>query len=196
MKKTTIRILIGTLAVASVAAFSAGCGGSGTTNGAPTTAATGGGGTTSGSQVLPVSKNPISNKSTVPGLAVTKALVENNVSADTGKPVDDHLEIAIMNGTNRKLADFVVYYTVSDPSQGTSEGYFTKLAGFTVAPGATRVAHFDNSGDPDHYPINEFGLFTTDKNALVVAGVVSSPGVKPADFKVNKDSGGAEAGVE
>lgn len=147
-------------------------------------------------QVLPVPKNPISNASTAPGLTITKALVENNVSPDTGKTVDDHLEIALRNTSSKPLERIGVYYKITDPAKGVSEGYYTKLDGVTINPGAGRVVHFDNTGAADHYPVNKYSLYYTDKNVLVVDVIASAPDVKPATFTVKKDAGGAEAGVE
>ncbi len=138
----------------------------------------------------------ISNNSTTPGLVITRALVRINISAETGKTVDDHLKVALQNKTGRPLDQVGVYHRTTDPSIGKSEGYFTKLAGFVIDPGATRLVHIDNTGAPDHYPENVYSLYHTDKNALVVDVKANAPGLKPATFTVKKDSGGAEAGVE
>ena len=185
---------LGALAL-TLAALASGCGGGGGASSASSpranttpSAATG--------QVLPVPKNPISNASTAPGLTITKALVENNVSPDTGKTVDDHLEIALRNTSSKPLGQIGVYYKITDPAKGVSEGYYTKLDGVTIDPGASRVVHFDNTGATDHYPVNKYSLYYTDRNALVVDVIASTPNVKPATFTVKKDAGGAEAGVE
>lgn len=77
-----------------------------------------------------------------------------------------------------------------------SEGYYATLRGFTIKPGATRVVQFDDTGKPDHYPVNKYSLYYTDKNALTVDVTAAAAGVKQATFTVKKDSGGAEAGVE
>ncbi len=189
----TKALALGALAL-TLAALASGCGGGGASSAssAPTSAtpaaATG--------RVLPVTRNPISNASTAPGLTITKALVENNVSPDTGKAVDDHLEIALRNTSSKPLDRIGVYYKITDPAKGMSEGYFTKLDGFTIDPEASRVVHFDPTGATDHYPVNKYSLYYTDKNALVVDVMASSPNVKPATFTVKKDAGGAEAGVE
>jgi hypothetical protein len=127
---------------------------------------------------------------------VTKALVENNVSPANGKVVDDHLEVALKNTGAKPLDQLSVYYKITDPKKKVSEGYFAKLDGFTIKPGETRVVHFDNTGVKDHYPVNKYSLYYTDKNALVVDVMASSPTAKPATFVVKKDSAGAEAGVE
>ena len=183
-------------------AVASGCGGAGNssasgTTAAPTTTAPAATTTTAGTgQVLPVPKNPISNDSTAAGLTIAKVLVENNVSPETGKAVDDHLEIALKNTSTKPLDQIGIYYTFTDTASGASEGYYTKLDGVTIEPGTTRVVHFDKTGATDHYPVNKYSLYYTDKNALVVDVTASSPGVKVATFTVKKDAGGSEAGVE
>jgi len=172
-----------------------GCGGAKSASGTSATKAASSSASTA-IQVLPVPSNPISNSSTAAGLTITKVLVENNVSPSTGKAVDDHLEIALKNTSATTLTNIEVYYKITDPSKHASEGYYTKLTGFDIKPGATRTAHFDNTGAPDHFPDNKYSLYRTDKNALVVDVMASSPAVKPATFTVHKDAGGAEAGVE
>ena len=188
----TRALAVGAVGVAA-AILAAGCGGGGTTSAssAPTKTTVAGSG-----RVLPVSQNPIANHSTAAGLTITKALVENNVSPDTGKAVSDHLEIALQNTTTKPLGQIGIYFKITDKSKGVSEGYYTKLDGFTIDPGATRVVHFDQSGAAGHYPVNTYSLYYTDTNALVVAVMASSPNLKPATFTVKKDAGGAEAGVE
>jgi hypothetical protein len=149
-----------------------------------------------GERILPVDKNPISNSATAPGLTITKALVENNVSAETGEDVPDHLEVALKNSTGKPVKDVEVFYEIIDKTKNVSEGYYTKLNGFVIPPGGTRVAHFDNTGQRDHFPVNEFSLYYTDQNELFVDVMVSAPNLKPATFTVRKDAASAEAGVE
>jgi hypothetical protein len=201
-RRITIKKALPVVAIGLSALLVAGCSGSSSSTSAgastpvasiPAGATTPTGGTT---RVLPMAKNPIANSATAPGLTITKALVENNVSAETGKAVSDHLEVALKNTNSAPLDGVEVYYVISDPSTKGSEGYYAKLAGFTIAPGATRIAHFDDTGAKDHFPVNKLSLYYTDKNALVVDVTASATGVKPATFTVKKDSGGAEAGVE
>ena len=204
-RNTTVTALALT-AIGLTIAVASGCGGGGTpsasstpasTTTTPTTTApaatTPSGGT---AQVLPVAANPISNNSAAAGLTISKVLVENNVAADTGKAVGDHLEIALKNTSTKPLDQIAIYYKITDKAKATSEGYYTKLDGVTIAPGATRVVHFDSTGASDHYPVNKYSLYYTDKNALVVDVTASSPNVKVATFSVKKGAGGAEAGVE
>lgn len=176
------------LALGAATMLAAGCGGSGTSaSTTPTTAASG--------QVLPVATNPITG-TPAPGLKITKALVENNVSAATGKAADDHLEVALKNTGSKPLSGVAIYYKITDPAKKVSEGYYTKLSGFVIQPGATRIAHFDSTGAPDHYPVNKYSLYYTDKNRLVVEVTAKAVGAGPTMFTVKKDAGGAEAGVE
>ena len=204
-RNTTVTALALT-AIGLTIAVASGCGGGGTpsasstpasTTTTPTTTApaatTPSGGT---AQVLPVAANPISNNSAAAGLTISKVLVENNVAADTGKAVGDHLEIALKNTSTKPLDQIAIYYKITDKAKATSEGYYTKLDGVTIAPGATRVVHFDSTGASDHYPVDKYSLYYTDKNALVVDVTASSPNVKVATFSVKKGAGGAEAGVE
>lgn len=180
------------LALVAVLAVSSCGGGSGNTAGAP--AATGAKGTRT--EVLPVARNPIANPATAKGLVITKVLVENNVSPTDGKAVDDHLEFVLRNTSTRPLGPIGVYYKITDPSKGTSEGYAATLTGLSINPGATRVVHFDNTGVAGHYPVNTYSLYYLDRNALVIDVMASAKGVRPATFRVRKDAGGAEAGVE
>jgi hypothetical protein len=189
-RKNRIRNVVALLAIGATVFAASGCGGS-ATSGSPTTQAT----TTAppaSTQVLPVPKNPISNTSKAAGLTITKTLVENNVEPGTNKVVNDHLELTLKNSSTKPLDQIAVYYKITDPKTGASEGYYTKLEGFTIAPGATRVVHFDQTGATDHYPVNKYSLYYTDKNALVVDVMASAAGVQPAASTVKKDAGGPE----
>lgn len=146
----------------------------------------------SGSAVLPVPSNPIENTSTTESLTIDSVLVENNADA-SGAAVDDHLEISVTNNGTAELSGFEVYYTISDPKTSDTESYYTRLpTTFTVAPGASRVIHFDNTGEADHFPVNEYSLYYTDANALDVTVEVSAAESAPQTLTVAKDPGGAE----
>lgn len=182
-------------AVALVPAFALGlaaCGGPSTptagNDNAPTTIAKSAG----GGQVLPVSQNPITNASTAKTLTIESVLVENNVDKD-GKAVDDHLEVALANSGASDLAGVEVFYTFTDPKAGAKESYYAKLPGsFTIPAGGSRVAHFDNTGAPDHFPANEFSLYKTSVNELDVEVIVSADGAAVQTATAKKDAGGAE----
>jgi hypothetical protein len=145
-----------------------------------------------GSPILPVDKNPIVNTSTVQALVVDSVLVENNVGPD-GNDTDDHLEVALSNSGPDELTGFEVFYTFSDPKTGDAESYYVKLPeSFTIPAGEKRVAHFDNTGATDHFPVNDFSLYFTDTNALDVTVDVSAAGAAVASATVKKDAGGVE----
>ena len=119
-------------------------------------------------------------------------LVENNED-DEGNAVDDHLEIALTNTGANDLGGFEIYYTISDPTTGDTESYYTELpADFTIAPGAQRIVHFDNTGQPDHFAVNQYSLYYTDTNALDVTVEVSARDSALATSTVQKDAGGEE----
>ncbi|GEP39642.1 hypothetical protein NPS01_33050 [Nocardioides psychrotolerans] len=185
------------LALTLASAAIVGCSSGSSTNptGTPTS---GGSGTTSsaapapGSPVLPVTSNPISNTSTTQALTIDTVLVENNVD-QAGNAATDHLEIAMTNTGTVDLTAFEVYYTFADPKTGDTEGYYAELpASFTIAPGAQRAAHFDNTGEADHFPVNEFSLYYTDVNALDVTVEVSATDTATQTATTTKDAGGPE----
>jgi hypothetical protein len=178
------------VAVAATLVVASGCGGdSSDSGGSPDTAG-------GAAQVLPVKENPIANDATAAGLAITKALVENNVSAETGKDVPDHLEIALKNTGSKPLEEVEVYYKIVDKTKNISEGYHAALDGFRIDPGKTRVAHFDETGAKDHFPVNKYSLYYTDKNELFVEIMASATGVEPATFTARKDAAAAEESAE
>lgn len=145
-------------------------------------------------QVLPVPSNPITNTSTAPGLVLDSVLVENNVDSTSGRAASDHLEIAMRNTGSTTLSGFEVFYTFVDQQTGAEESYYAKLPGtFAIQAGGTRVAHFDNTGAPDHFPENSFSLYHTSLNALDVTVEVSARDAAPQTTAVQKDAGGSEA---
>ena len=142
--------------------------------------------------VLPVTSNPIDNPATDQLLAIDSVLVENNEDAN-GNTVDDHLEIALTNTGTTELGGFGAYYTFDDPTASVSESYYLALpASFTIAPGSSRVIHFDNTGAPDHFAVNDFSLYATSANALDVTVEVSAADAAVQTASVQKDAGGAE----
>jgi hypothetical protein len=173
-------------AVATVLALVTACGGTSTSPAVDTTPSA------SDSAVLPVTSNPIKNTSTTQALTIDSVLVENNVDA-SGAAVDDHLEISVGNNGSADLTAFEVYYTITDPKTSEAESYYSKLpTSFTVAPGASRVIHFDNTGEADHFPANQYSLYYTDTDALNVTVEVSATDSAPQTLTVTKDAGGAE----
>ena len=189
--------LLAAAALAGSAGLLAACGGSSTPDASPTTTASSdstGMSTPSAAagQVLPIDTNPITNPATAQAFTIDSVLVENNEDGN-GNAVDDHLEITLTNTSNTDLNGFEVFYTYDDPTDGISESYYAQLpADFTVASGATRVVHFDNTGATDHFPVNAFSLYYTDVNALDVTVEVSATDAAPQTATVQRDAGGAE----
>ncbi|WP_392544385.1 hypothetical protein [Oryzobacter telluris] len=144
------------------------------------------------SPVLPVKQNPIANTSTVKALAIEKVLVEDN-KARSGKDAPDHLEITLRNTGSAALTAFEVFYTFRDPKTKEAESYYVALpASFTIPAGGRRLAHFDTEKGTDHFPVNKFSLYYTDRNALDVAVEVAAVDAATAKATTKKDAGGAE----
>jgi hypothetical protein len=178
-------------ASSTTAAAAAGASTTAAAAGASTTAA-GAGATTAGGPVLPVTANPITNSATAMTLSIDSVLVENNVDG-SGKTTSDHLEIALTNSGTTDLTGFEVFYTFTDPSTATTESYYAKLPDtFSIPAGGSRVAHFDDSGAVDHFPVNKYSLYYTDTNALDVTVMVSAKGAAPQTLTIKKDAGGPE----
>lgn len=170
----------------------AACGGGSTpsANGGSTTAASSSNNTADG-QVLPVTDNPITNTATAQTLTIDSVLVENNEDA-AGNAVDDHLEIALTNTGTTALSGFEAYYTITDPTAGTSESYYAELTGFSIPAGGSSTVHFDNTGAADHFPVNQYSLYYTSTNALDLEVQISAQGAAVQTATVQKDAGGAE----
>lgn len=148
-------------------------------------------------QVLPVTTNPIKNTSTVKALEISSILVENNVDPKTKKATDDHLEVALKNTGNSALTNAEVFYTFTDTKTNDTENYYLKLpSSFTIPANHTRIAHFDNTGATDHFPVNQYSLYSTSKNPLKVTVTVSAVDAAIATKTVKKDAGGAEVAGE
>jgi hypothetical protein len=189
------RTIAGAIGLGLAAAALAGCssGSSSGSGAAPAPTGTASSAATPGSPVLPVTSNPIANTSSTQALSIDEVLVENNVDPATGKTASDHLEIAMTNTGKTELTAFEVYYTFDDPKTGDTESYYAELpTSFTIAPGAQRNAHFDNTGEADHFPVNDFSLYYTDTNAIDVTVEVSAADTAVQTATIAKDAGGPE----
>ena len=144
-------------------------------------------------QVLPAKENPIKNTSTVQALKIDSVHVEDNVDA-AGKAINDHLEVALSNTGSTPLNGLEFYYTFTDPTTKVTESYYAKLPdSFTIPAGGKREAHFDNTGAPDHFPVNKFSLYYTSKNALDGSVIVSAAAATAQTTTFKKAAGGTEA---
>lgn len=136
-------------------------------------------------------KNMITNNSTVSGLTIVSGLVENNLDTN-GKPTNDHLELVLKNSSKIDMKNLEVYYTITDLSTQKKEGYYKKLAGFTLKAGRTETIHFDNKTGINHFGLNTNGMYFTGRNKMQFNVQVSAPGFKIATIQIAKDAGGAE----
>ncbi len=101
--------------------------------------------------------------------------------------------IALANTGATDLAGFEIFYTFTDPTADATESYYFELPdSFTIPAGGRRIVHFDNTGAPDHFPVNEFSLYSTSLDALDVSVTVSAAGAAPQTATVQKDAGGEE----
>jgi len=144
-------------------------------------------------------ENPIINNSTQEGFQVTSMLVENNYDPATKKDVDDQLEITLKNMAGKDLADFLVYYTITDTDNAANkkEGYIVKLTNFILKNNETKTVHFDNNDSlynllTDHFGENPNSIYKTNIDAKVFEVMISAPGYKIVSEKINKDPGGSE----
>lgn len=135
--------------------------------------------------------NQIKNTATASGLSIVSGLVENNVDVQ-GKVADDHLELLLKNTSAQDMSNFEVYYTITDLTTATSEGYYKKLTGFVLKSGESKSVHFDGKTGVDHFGVNKDGLYFTSKNKLQFDIQVSTLGFQVAHLQILKDAGGAE----
>ena len=196
-----IKRLGGVVAIAVVALGAlaiAGCGGqqaSASSNTAPS-AAPSAAASPAGGPVLPVASDPIVNTSTKPGLEITGIMVENNVDPATKKDLSDRLQMTLVNSSSATMTDLEAYYTMTDSTTNKSEGYYQKLTGLTIAPGASQTIYFDTDSGPGHYPENVYSLYRTSPNEAVIDVKVSAPGYAPATAQVKKAVGTGEKAGE
>ena len=101
--------------------------------------------------------------------------------------------IGVLNHGELIYDDTIEATTARFPTASVSESYYLALpASFTIASGSSRVIHFDNSGAPDHFAVNDFSLYTTSVNAFDVTVEVSAANAAVETTSVQKDAGGAE----
>lgn len=136
----------------------------------------------------------IQETSTTVGFTINSILVENNVDANN-QAVSDHLELSVTNTSSATLTGFDIYYTINDPTAGTTEGYYRTLPDFALNVGETKSVHIDNTGMADHFSGNPYSVFYTNVNQLVIDVTLHAAGYAPQTTTVNKDPGG-EGGVE
>ena len=139
--------------------------------------------------------NPIQETSAQAGFKVNSILVENNVNP-TGGDAPDHLELSLTNTDSTDLANFDVYYTITDLTTNEMQAYYRTLPDFTLKAGETKVLHFDNTGALDHFSANPNSMYYTDPNQLQVEATLHAIGFAPQTASVKKDASDAETGTD
>ena len=147
---------------------------------------------TGSDQVLPVASNPIVNTATKPGLEITAAMAENNVDPVTKKDIADRLQFTIKNTSQETLSNPEVFYQMTDSVTKKTEGYYQKLNGISLAPGAVTTVYFDSETGAGHYPENQYSIYRTSPNEVVISIELSAQGYKPAMGEAVKAVGTGE----
>jgi hypothetical protein len=142
--------------------------------------------------VLPVTKNPIANTGTAPGLTIGKAKAEDNTDPQTNAAVPDRLQFTLSNSTAAPVSGLEVYYTMKDASTGQTESYYQKLDGLTLAPDTSATVYFDNGTGPGNYPENKYSLYRTSTNEVKISVEAAAPGLAPATATTTKAKGTGE----
>ena len=144
--------------------------------------------------MLPVTDNPITNAATAadPGDRLGARREQRRLGhRPATSPTTSRSPSATAGAT--ELSGFEVFYTFTDPTDSLTESYYFALpTDFTIAPGETRVAHFDGTGARDHFPENAYSLYHTSLNAMDVTVEVSAEGAAIQTATVQKDPGGDE----
>lgn len=142
--------------------------------------------------VVPVTKNPIVNNSTVSGLSVVSAMVQDNVDPATGKAIADRLLIKVGNASTKVATGFEIYYTMVDGVTKQSESYYQKLTGFSVKPKGIAYLNFDGKAGFGHYPENKYSIYRSSNNEVKFAIILSANGFKIATGTAVKAKGTGE----
>ena len=198
MHSKRLALHLGIAVIALGALTAAGCSSAnGNTNASGNPAASGGTQTigqtgAQSAQVLPVATNPIVNTATQEGLQISGAMAENNVDPVTKKDLTDRLQFTVKNTGTKPVNDPEVYYQMTDATTKKTEGYYQKLTGFSLAPGAEGTVYFDSTNGAGHYPENVYSLYRTSANKVVIAIEVSTTGYKPATGEAVKNVGTGE----
>jgi hypothetical protein len=125
-------------------------------------------------------------------LKIADILVENNYDSVAKKDAPDHLELQLENTSNKDINDIVVYYVITDASNGQSESYLQPLTGLVLKPGDTQTVHFDQATGVNHFRANPNGMYYRSADELRFTVTVSAPGFQAQGVQAKKDAGGAE----
>lgn len=142
--------------------------------------------------IVPVTSNPISNTSTISGLSILKASVENNIDPLTNKPIADRLLVHVQNDGPSLATGFEIFYTMTDVVTKAAESYYFKLTGFSVPAKSAGYLYFDNKSGFGHFPENKFSIYRSSKNEVHFTVELSAQGLKPVYSTAIKSKGTGE----
>jgi hypothetical protein len=142
--------------------------------------------------VIPVTKNPIVNKSKKVGFTILSAQVQDNTDPKSGKPIADRLALKVRNTTIKAISTFAIYYTMIDQVTKASESYYQKLVPFLIPAKSIGYIAFDNTKGLGHFPENTYSIYRNSKNEVKFIIELSATGFKPQLTKVLKAKGTTE----
>jgi hypothetical protein len=142
--------------------------------------------------VIPVTKNPIVNKSKNVGFSILSAQVQDNTDPKNGKPIADRLALKMRNTTTKAISTFVIYYTMIDQVTKASESYYQKLPHFSIPAKSVGYIAFDNAKGVGHFPENNYSIYRSSKNEVKFTIELSASGFKPQMITVLKAKGTTE----
>lgn len=134
---------------------------------------------TSQSLTIPVTKNPIVNKSTNIGFTIVNAQVQDNTDPKSGKPIPDRLALKVRNISSKAISIFEIFYTMKDQVTKVSESYYQKLSNFSIPKNSTGYIAFDNTKNYGHFPENKYSIYRNSNNEVKFTIELSSKGFKP-----------------
>jgi hypothetical protein len=123
--------------------------------------------------VIPVTKNPIVNKSKKVGFTILSAQVQDNTDL-------------------KAISTFAIYYTMIDQVTKASESYYQKLVPFLIPAKSIGYIAFDNTKGLGHFPENTYSIYRNSKNEVKFIIELSATGFKPQLTKVLKAKGTTE----
>jgi len=142
--------------------------------------------------LIPVTKNPIVNKSLTAGIIIASAMVQDNVDPITKKAIPDRLMLKVVNKSSKQATGFEIFYTMRDSFTKANESYYQKLTGFNIKAGAASYLYFDNLAGAGHFPENKFSIYRSSANEVKFSIILSAKGFKVATGSAVKDKGTGE----
>ena len=137
--------------------------------------------------------NPVDMTGAPATFAIKEALVEDNYDYAAKKDATDHLELLVANAGSAPLANFSIYYAITDADSGKVEGTFRKLDGFSVPAGGEARLHLDDGAMAGHFRANPNSIYVSSQAAKTFSVTLKADGFAPVSVDIAKDKGGPEA---